>query len=180
MFRFSYPAGATPAPPAVDFDPGRARNTQFFDKLYGDCRKPGFDKSLAKIAWLPKRTKQVIEVTTINGVAEKLSAVSTELDTLPPSFTAFLVPSAGGYVCRSIAGTDRRSAHAYGIAVDIAVARSHYWRWANGANAPPGYHNDIPAEVVAIFEKHGFIWGGRWYHYDTMHFEYRPELLQSK
>ena len=28
-----------------------------------------------------------------------------------------------------------------------------------------------------IFEKHGFIWGGRWYHYDTMHFEYRPELV---
>ena len=31
-------------------------------------------------------------------------------------------------------------------------------------------------EIVRIFEKHGFIWGGRWYHYDTMHFEYRPEL----
>lgn len=27
-------------------------------------------------------------------------------------------------------------------------------------------------------EKHGFIWGGCWYHYDTMHFEYRPELLE--
>ncbi len=32
-------------------------------------------------------------------------------------------------------------------------------------------------EIVRIFEKHGFIWGGRWYHYDTMHFEYRPELV---
>jgi peptidoglycan LD-endopeptidase CwlK len=30
---------------------------------------------------------------------------------------------------------------------------------------------------VRVFEKHGFIWGGRWYHYDTMHFEYRPELI---
>jgi peptidoglycan LD-endopeptidase CwlK len=28
-----------------------------------------------------------------------------------------------------------------------------------------------------VFEKHGFIWGAKWYHYDTMHFEYRPELL---
>ncbi len=34
----------------------------------------------------------------------------------------------------------------------------------------------IPMEIVRIFEKHGFIWGGRWHHYDTMHFEYRPEL----
>ncbi|MDD9945395.1 MAG: M15 family metallopeptidase [Myxococcales bacterium] len=35
----------------------------------------------------------------------------------------------------------------------------------------------MPADVVQAFERHGFIWGGRWYHYDTMHFEYRPELL---
>lgn len=39
------------------------------------------------------------------------------------------------------------------------------------------YRNRIPADVVQAFERHGFIWGGRWYHYDTMHFEYRPELL---
>jgi hypothetical protein len=32
-------------------------------------------------------------------------------------------------------------------------------------------------EIVDIFERHGFIWGGKWYHFDTMHFEYRPELL---
>lgn len=31
---------------------------------------------------------------------------------------------------------------------------------------------DCPA-----FERHGFIWGAKWYHYDSMHFEYRPELL---
>jgi hypothetical protein len=30
---------------------------------------------------------------------------------------------------------------------------------------------------VDIFERHGFIWGGKWGHFDTMHFEYRPELL---
>ena len=30
--------------------------------------------------------------------------------------------------------------------------------------------------IVHIFEKHGFIWGGRWLHYDTMHFEFRPEF----
>jgi D-alanyl-D-alanine carboxypeptidase len=35
----------------------------------------------------------------------------------------------------------------------------------------------VPAAIVHVFEHNGFIWGGRWYHYDTMHFEYRPELL---
>lgn len=39
------------------------------------------------------------------------------------------------------------------------------------------YANCIPMEIVRVFEKHGFIWGGRWYHYDTMHFEYRPEFF---
>jgi len=32
-------------------------------------------------------------------------------------------------------------------------------------------------EIVDIFERHGFIWGGKWYHFDTLHFEYRPEIL---
>ena len=46
-----------------------------------------------------------------------------------------------------------------------------------GADGLYHWSNKIPAEIIAAFEKHGFIWGGRWYHYDTMHFEYRPELL---
>lgn len=33
------------------------------------------------------------------------------------------------------------------------------------------------AEAEVKIERHGFIWGGRWYHYDTMHFEYRPEMI---
>jgi hypothetical protein len=31
--------------------------------------------------------------------------------------------------------------------------------------------------VIRAFEEQGFIWGGRWARYDTMHFEYHPELL---
>ncbi|MER8848560.1 M15 family metallopeptidase [Mesorhizobium australicum] len=42
------------------------------------------------------------------------------------------------------------------------------------------FKNRIPLAIVALFERYGFIWGGRWYHYDTMHFEYRPELLLYK
>ena len=39
------------------------------------------------------------------------------------------------------------------------------------------WRNVVPQEIVDAFEAEGFIWGGRWLHYDTMHFEYRPELL---
>ncbi|WP_372236783.1 M15 family metallopeptidase [Campylobacter pinnipediorum] len=34
--------------------------------------------------------------------------------------------------------------------------------------------------MVDVFEKNGFIWGGRWKHFDTMHFEYRPELFRQQ
>lgn len=180
MFRLAYPAGAAASAPARDFDPGRARNAAFFTKVYGDCRKGGVASKLVVVRWLPKKYGRAIKVTPINGVADKLRAVSAELDALPAQFDRFLFPIGGTYVCRTIAGTDALSAHGYGIAIDIAVKPSHYWRWPKvPADGNVVYRNAIPMEIVSIFEKHGFIWGGRWYHHDTMHFEYRPELLPS-
>ena len=52
-----------------------------------------------------------------------------------------------------------------------------YWRWHKGRYR---YRNRVPWAIAAIFEKHGFIWGAKWYHYDTLHFEYRPELLKEE
>ena len=66
------------------------------------------------------------------------------------------------------------SAHSYGIAIDLNDALSDYWRWEKS-----GWRNRIPQAIVDAFEAEGFIWGGRWYHFDTMHFEYRPELLDG-
>ncbi|QKQ24798.1 M15 family metallopeptidase [Candidatus Ruthia endofausta] len=37
--------------------------------------------------------------------------------------------------------------------------------------------NKIPQIIIDTFEKYSFIWDGKWYHHDTMHFEYRAELL---
>jgi hypothetical protein len=34
-----------------------------------------------------------------------------------------------------------------------------------------------PEAVVGIFQSHGFIWGGKWAHFDVIHFEYRPEII---
>jgi len=78
-----------------------------------------------------------------------------------------------------IAGTTRRSAHGYGIAIDIATTDADYWRWprVRSDRSPPPWRNRIPQEIVDVFERNGFIWGGKWSHFDTMHFEYRPELL---
>ena len=178
MFAQPYRAGPMSSPPTSNEDPGRARNAALFDKMYGDCTKGETANHLVDVVWLPKKWGKILKVTRINGVADKLAAVSRELDALPAKFDAYLFPSAGAYNCRVIAGTTRTSAHGHGIAIDIATKPAHYWQWSGAkAGGTIPYKNALPPEIVEIFERHGFIWGGKWYHYDTMHFEYRPELL---
>lgn len=180
MFAFDYPEGAAAAQPAENFDPGRIRVEALFRALYGDCRKGTLAKR-RQVAWVPKHGGGAVSFTTAQGADKALEAVSAELDELPNGFAKFLVPSAGTYNCRAIAGTDRMSMHAYAAAIDIDTKQTTYWQWVKpGADGLYQWSNRIPAEIVAIFEKHGFIWGGRWYHFDTMHFEYRPELLGGK
>jgi hypothetical protein len=178
MFYAAYPVARSGTPPAFNSDPGRVRFQPLFDKMYGDCTKGEVVRHLVDVVWLPSKGGQKLKVTRVNGVAAKLQAVSDELDRLPERFTKYLKPSAGTYACRVVAGTRRVSAHGHGIAIDIATAHSDYWFWTKpGADGRYPYRNSVPWEIVEVFEKHGFIWGGKWYHYDTMHFEYRPEIV---
>jgi hypothetical protein len=180
MFAIPYPRGDQGLAPGVDVDPGRVRYMPLFLKMYGDCRQSNGLKDPGTVVWLRKTSGKTLQITRINGAAAALQRVSDELDALPGSFTKYLVPPAGTYNCRPIAGTNRLSGHGLGIAVDISTKHSHYWRWARkDASGRTIYKNDIPLEIVRIFEKHGFIWGGKWYHFDTMHFEYRPELIAA-
>ncbi len=180
MFVSVYPKGASFAKPSgPEDDPGRARNAALFDAMYGDCRKGEVARRLKRIRWLPGLGGGTLQVTTANGVADRVEAVSRELEALPAKFHAYLKPSAGTFNCRVIAGTGRMSMHAYAAAIDINVRFTDYWRWSGAKRETDkvAYKNRIPMEIVSVFEKHGFIWGGKWYHYDTMHFEYRPEIL---
>lgn len=180
MFYAPYSIGKTDAPPRLNIDPGRVRYEPFFLKMYGDCRKGETAKTLVDVVWLPKKWGKIIKITRVNSAAKQLAKVSAELDQLHASFDKYLFPPAGTFNCRTIAGTSRISTHGAGIAIDISTKHSHYWRWGK-PNAGGSYiwRNEIPIEIVEIFEKHGFIWGGKWYHYDTMHFEYRPELIAA-
>jgi hypothetical protein len=104
------------------------------------------------------------------------------LERLPDRTKALLVPSAGAFHCRAVADTGLPSMHAMGAAVDIATRASDYWAWARGRGGGGGdipYRNHVPFEIVECFEAERFIWGGKWYHYDTMHFEHRPELFPT-
>jgi hypothetical protein len=176
QFRIPYPRGPFEKPLAVDSDPGRFRNTAFFKKMYGDCKKGEVSPRLASIAWLPNAWGRSIRITYLNGVDQHLRAVSTELDELPEKIKRAAYPIAGTYNCRAVADTSEPSPHGYGIAIDLNPAFSDYWYWRPHGDAVL-YRNRMPEEIVAIFERYGFIWGGKWYHFDTGHFEFRPELL---
>ena len=178
MFAFPYKKGAHPSAPPVRHDPGRIRYEPFFTKMYGDCRTARGAPPQTTVPWLKSKGGGVVRITTVNGVHQALAAVSAELERLPNKFVKFLKPNSGTYNCRKIAGTKRLSVHAFAAAIDINVKHAHYWKWAKPSGAGTySWRNRIPMEIIEIFERHGFIWGGRWYHYDTMHFEYRPELL---
>jgi hypothetical protein len=175
QLRLPYPAGAPLTPPSGD--PGRVRNRAFFTKMYGDCHAGEVTPKLVRVVWLPKSWGHTVSFTSVNGADRQLAAISRELDDLPAEDRKFLFPIGGTYSCRDVADTGQTSMHAWGAAIDINTARSDYWLWHRGAGGgSPTYVNRIPAEIVAVFERHGFIWGGRWSHFDTMHFEYRPEL----
>ena len=176
MFFDAYPTGPVGVP-AKDFDPGRYRNPAFFDAIYGDCRKGEVEKHLVAVAWVPKHGGGTVKISSRAGAAAALAAVSRDLEDGPAEWRKYLVPAAGTYNCRVIAGTDRISAHGRGIAIDIATGASDYWYWSDPKGANVTFRNRIPAEIGAVFERHGFVWGARWYHHDTMHFEYRPEIL---
>ncbi|MAC29120.1 MAG: hypothetical protein CMN29_19420 [Sandaracinus sp.] len=108
-----------------------------------------------------------------HGAADALERVARRLATLPAAARRCVAPTRGTFHWRTIRGTDRRSPHSWGIAIDLRCG--DYWRWARPFRG--AWRNRMPAEVVRAFEGERFVWGGRWHHYDTLHFEYRPELF---
>ncbi len=130
------------------------------------------------ITWLPGIADVKLKVSTVNGVHEKLQKVSAELAKLPPEVRKYVEKPSGTFVWRTIKGTERLSMHSFALAIVVGVGFSDYWKWVRpDKEGRYPYRNRFPWAVVEIFERHGFIWGGKWYHFDTMHFEYRPELL---
>ena len=174
--RWPYPNQAPDTAPPVGHDPGRIRHEGWLKKLYGTSPK-AVGRALVSVNWLPGIVDRIIQFHGGHGAASALQRVSDELALLPTRFHKYLRKTAGTFNWRYIKGTSRLSAHAFGIAIDIDVTHSDYWRWAKDRRGGFKYRNRIPIEIVHIFEKHGFVWGGRWYHFDTMHFEYRPELF---
>lgn len=153
-------------------DPGRVRVVELFMATYGRTRGE-VSSRLGKVKFFGLRYPfhQLAAPALARVVARLEPQVKDD-----PSLLPFLRNIGGTWSWRKIARSQSLSAHAFGIAIDLNVERSHYWRWKRRSE-PLVWKNKIPQAIVDAFEAEGFIWGGRWQHFDTMHFEYRPELL---
>ncbi len=175
-----YRPGRFYATPPLNHEPGRIRHLPLFYALYGDTRAEVRER-LRRIRWMPNSGGRSVLVTTVNGVDRALERVSADLEReLPQALKEIAAKTSGTFNWRMIRGTKRRSMHSFGIAIDVGVPVSDYWAWGRpDAAGRYRYKNRFPLEIVEIFERHGFVWGGKWYHFDSMHFEYRPELLAA-
>lgn len=169
-----YAVGEPTEDPAKNEDPGRFRFDPFMKQLYGES-EGAVRESLVSVKWPGGKELAFNER---HGAADALRAVAAELDALPEEFHKYFTKTAGTFNWRVIKGTERMSSHSYAVALDINIDFSNYWRWDDKTGEKLTYTNRIPWEIVEVFERHGFIWGGKWHHYDTMHFEYRPELFE--
>ncbi|MBX3233979.1 MAG: M15 family metallopeptidase [Labilithrix sp.] len=169
VFALPYPTGPIVAVSDPEHDPGRVRIEAVFDATYG-AGASAIARALVPVRF-GGRT-----VSFHRKAAPALERVAKRLEPLvgQPATARFFAKLGGTFAYREIAGTNLRSTHSWGIAIDLDPAACEYWR--NGPQ-PPVWKNRVPQAIVDAFEAEGFVWGGRWYHYDTMHFEYRPELF---
>jgi hypothetical protein len=173
-----YRPGRDREPFRPDYDPGRFRVDALFSAVYG-ASAAEVGGHLVAVPFCGARVRFNAQ----NGAAAALKNAGQELAALlarRPQLRQYLFPLGGTFSWRPIAGTNRLSPHSWGIAIDLNPRHGAYWRDRKRTGAEvEAMRNNYPQEIVAIFEKHGFIWGGKWSHFDLMHFEYRPEMVKK-
>lgn len=157
-----------------NFDPGRIRVYSLLNEVYGSSREQ-IEKNLTNVNF----AYQNYRFNKNNKAAENLDNASKKLLILAKTNTKigpFINPSNGTFNYRIISGTGRLSPHAYGLAIDIASDKRDYWKWASREQGKARLLQ-YPDELVKTFEENNFVWGGKWGHFDILHFEYRPEII---
>ncbi len=157
-----------------NLDPGRYRSAAFLKAVYG-ASPEAVQASLVRVPFCGK----TVLFNGRNGAADALAAVGRDLEGLvarDASIRPYLDTLGGSFAWRPIAGSQQLSAHCFAIAIDLNPSLGGYWRWQKGDMGAMKRRVEYPAAVVAVFERHGFVWGGKWFHFDLMHFEFRPEF----
>ncbi len=161
----------------------------FFDAVYDSKTRASLEKRIKRINFLGKNTTVHEKIVApLKKVDEKILKLS-ESDSEVKEFLENL-KSADAYYWRIISGTNRKSFHSLGIALDVLPykygGKEVFWSWAKDKNPDGWMFTPLskrwmpPEQVIKIFEENGFIWGGDWAIWDNMHFEYHPELILYK
>jgi hypothetical protein len=168
-----YPVGSCFKGRVRDVDPGVMRNEKFFRIAYGN-NLHSVRASSEAVDWFGTE----ISFSGQNGAARALRRVIDDLKRLPAELQSVVKVPPRTLDWGFIAETDQLDVHSFGIAIDLSDDARNSWH-RSGANIGQlrRYNNATPPEVVQVFEKHGFIWGGKWYRFESSHFEYRPELI---
>lgn len=153
-----------------DEEAGRIRCYPLLNALYGDNQR-SVERKIIKSPFDGKRSVRLIA-----PAAEAFGRVARawHLQPVIPGLNSYF-NNISGYYWRKIAGTNRLSAHSFGIAVDLNPSKGPYWQWTKVRPHPQ--QKTFPPAIVSLFEANGFIWGGKWEHFDLMHLEFRPELI---
>ena len=161
----------------------------FFDFIYQSKTQATLEKHIESTKFFGFRLNVHKRITETVKEIEKEIKETAKTDKETEEFIKKL-DSTGGYNWRSISDSGSRSFHSLGIAVDVLPKgwnqKNVYWSWRhdwdpeNWMLVPLDKRWTPPQKVIEIFEKHGFIWGGKWVVWDQMHFEYRPELIIYK
>lgn len=174
MMEQIYPLTDTKNIMPENFDPGRIRVYPLLTEVYG-VSKSQIQSNLTSV----KFGYQNCMFNKNNKASESLQSVADELAPIMekhPKIRSFVFPLSGTFNYRLIAGTGRLSPHSFGITIDLARDKKDYWQWVSRKEGQKRL-DVYPREIVQIFEKNNFIWGGKWAHFDILHFEYRPELI---
>lgn len=174
MMEQKYPLGMVSKLMEKNFDPGRVRVYPLLQEVYGGT-KGSIEKNLTNA----HTSYGSFRFNKANRAAEELKAAICEIIPIAEKnrkVKAAILPSSGTFNYRLIAGTGRLSPHSFGTAIDLARDKRDYWQWASNAEGEKRLLS-YPREVVEVFEKHNFVWGGKWNHFDILHFEYRPEII---
>ncbi len=161
-------------------------NDEFLRALFGVGSRLETEQNLVKTSLFGKT------VTVNRVVASKfpvIDAAVTEIAKTDNEVKEFLdtLSEVSGYSWRAVEGTNRLSNHSYGLAVDVLPRgwgnKMMYWAWVRDFNddwmlVPQEDLWTPPEKVVQVMKDNGFTWGGTWVIYDTMHFEYKPELIE--
>ncbi|WP_300384561.1 M15 family metallopeptidase [Clostridium sp.] len=157
-----------------NFDPGRARPYELLSEVYGNS-KQSIQSNLTNLKYGYTNYQFNIQ----NNANTSLEAALKEI--MPIAKTrgdigSILYPASGTFNYRVIAGTGRLSPHSFGIAIDLKLDNRDYWKWSSEEQGNKRVA-EYPKELVEAFEKNNLIWGGKWNHFDILHFEYRPEII---